>query len=259
MNWRINQFLSVLVRLSLSLFLSFSLSLYFSMESDYLELSQFPYNSHQPPYNSYPSPLGTFLTFGIRDVDFETSECDRRELWKEIQQMVNKVLEDVKDVSKKVKAWAESKKAMEEELSRLQVDLENMTEEELQSLDLMELEEQIKFQESTAVVASQDVYFWVKVDDDIHVHATLEVQSKEPKKKVMLIFQEPILDAPMEASIQESMIQELAIQVSVIQESKMQVPTILVVLESNEDLRIQEHSKVQRTNETLKIEKPLKA
>ena len=229
------------------------------MESDYLELSQFPYNSHQPPYNSYPSPLGTFLTFGIRDVDFETSECDRRELWKEIQQMVNKVLEDVKDVSKKVKAWAESKKAMKEELSRLQVDLENMTEEELQSLDLMELEEQIKFQESTAVVASQDVYFCVKVDDDIHVHATLEVQSKEPKKKVMLIFQEPILDAPMEASIQESMIQELAIQVSVIQESKMQVPTILVVLESNEDLRIQEHSKVQRTNETLKIENPLKA
>ena len=173
--------------------------------------------------------------------------------------MVNKVLEDVKDVSEKVKAWAESKKAMKEELSRLQVDLENMTEEELQSLDLMELEEQIKFQESTAVVASRDVDFCVKVDNDIHVHAALEVQSKEPEKKVMLIFQEPILDAPMEASIQESMIQELAIQVSVIQESKMQVPTILVVLESNEDLRIQEHSKVQRTNETLKIEKPLKA
>ena len=48
----------------------------------------------------------------------------------------------------------------------------------------------------------------------------------------------------MEASIQESMIQELAIQVSVIQESKMQAPTILMVLESNEVLRIQEHSKV---------------
>ena len=44
-----------------------------------------------------------------------------------------------------------------------------------------------------------------------------------------------------------------------IQESKMQEPTILIVLESNEVLRIQEHSKVQRTNETLKIEEPLKA
>ena len=32
-----------------------------------------------------------------------------------------------------------------------------------------------------------------------------------------------------------------------------------MVLESNEVLRIQEHSKVQRTTETLKIEKPLKA
>ena len=148
---------------------------------------------------------------------------------------------------------------MKEELSRLQKDLKNMREEELQSLDSMELEEQIKFQETTAVVASRDVDFCVKVDDDIHVYATLEVQSKELTKKVMIIFQEPILDAPMEASIQESMIQELAIQVLVIQESKMQAPTILMVLESNEVLRIQEHSKVQRTNETLKIEEPLKA
>ena len=99
---------------------------------------------------------------------------------------------------------AKSNKAMNEELSRLQEGLENMTENELQSLDSMELEEQIKFQESTAVVASQDVDFGVKVDDDIHEHAALEVQSKEPTKKVMMIFQEPILDAPMEASIQES-------------------------------------------------------
>ena len=117
---------------------------------------------------------------------------------------------------------------MKEELSRLQEDLENMTEEELQSLDSMELKEQIKFQESTAVVASRNVDFCVKVDDDIHKDATLEVQFKEPTKKVM--------------------IQELAIQVSVIQESKMQAPTILMVLESNEVLRIQEHSKVQRNN-----------
>ena len=134
-----------------------------------------------------------------------------------------------------------------------------MTKEDLQSLDSMEFKEQIKFQESTAVVASWDVDFCVKVDDDIHVHTALEVQSKEPTKKVMMIFQEPILNAPMEASFENSIIQELAIQVLVIQESKIQVPTILMVLESNEVLRIQEHSKVQRTNETLKIKEPLKA
>ena len=82
--------------------------------------------------------------------------------------MVNKVLEDVKDVSKKVKALAESKNAMKEELLRLQEDLKNMTEEELQSLHSMELKEQIQFQESTVVVASRNVDFCVKVDDDIH-------------------------------------------------------------------------------------------
>jgi len=34
------------------------------MEGEYLELSQFSYNSHQFPYNFYPSPLGItrFLT-----------------------------------------------------------------------------------------------------------------------------------------------------------------------------------------------------
>ena len=69
-----------------------------------------------------------------------------------------------------------------------------MTEEELQSLDSMKLEEQIKFQESTAVVASCDVDFFVKVDDDIHEYAALEIQLKEPTKKVMMIFQEPIVD-----------------------------------------------------------------
>ena len=40
--------LSALVHLSLSLNLSFS------MEGDYFELSQFPYNSRQFLYNSYP-------------------------------------------------------------------------------------------------------------------------------------------------------------------------------------------------------------
>ena len=135
-----------------------------------------------------------------------------------------------------------------------------MMKEELQySLDSMKFEEKIKFQESTVVVASWDVDFCVKVDNDIHVHAALEVQSKEPTKKVMMIFQEPIIDALMEASIQESIIQELEIQILVIQESKMQAPTILMVLESNEVLRIKEYSKVQRTNESLKIEEPPKA
>ena len=62
-----------------------------------------------------------------------------------------------------------------------------MTEEELHSLDSMELEKQINFQESTVVVASRDVDFCVKMDDDIHVHAGLEIQSKEPTKKVMMI------------------------------------------------------------------------
>ena len=40
------------------------------MEGNYLELSQFPYNSHQSLYNSHPIPLGTtrFLTFmGLAD------------------------------------------------------------------------------------------------------------------------------------------------------------------------------------------------
>ena len=77
-------------------------------------------------------------------------------------------------ILKKVKALTESNKTMNEELSRLQEGLENMVEEELQSLDSMEVEKQIKFQESTAVVTSQDVDFCVKVDDVIHVHVALE-------------------------------------------------------------------------------------
>ena len=64
---------------------------------------------------------------------------------------------------------------MNEELSRMQEVLENMMENELEFLDSMELEEQIEFQESTAIVASWDVNFYVKVDNDIHVHAALKV------------------------------------------------------------------------------------
>ena len=75
--------------------------------------------------------------------------------------MVNEVLEKVralteshKAISNKFKTLAKSNKAMNEDLSRLQKDLENMAKEDLQSLDSMEFKEQIKFQESTAVVAS---------------------------------------------------------------------------------------------------------
>ena len=89
--------------------------------------------------------------------------------------MVNKVSQDVKTlyeshnaILEKVKALVKSNKPMNEELSRLQEGFENMMEGELQSLNSMKLEEQIKFQES-------DVDFCVKVDNDIHVHAALEV------------------------------------------------------------------------------------
>ena len=107
------------------------------MEGDYLELSQIPYNPHLFPYNSHQSPLGTtgFLTSGIRAVDPKTSNCDQRKLLKKIQGMLNKVLEEAKDISKKMKALAESNMAMKEELSRVQEHLENMSEEEFQFLE----------------------------------------------------------------------------------------------------------------------------
>ena len=84
-------------------------------------------------------------------------ECDRRELWKELRQMVNKVSEDVKalyeshnGVLEKVKALVESNMTMKEELLRVQEDLENMSREELQSLASMETEGQMKPQEPAA-------------------------------------------------------------------------------------------------------------
>ena len=49
--------------------------------------------------------------------------------------MLNKTLEKVKDISKMMKALAKSNMAMKEELSRVQEDLENMSEEELQLLE----------------------------------------------------------------------------------------------------------------------------
>ncbi|KAK9987089.1 hypothetical protein SO802_032040 [Lithocarpus litseifolius] len=125
----------------------------------------------------YPPTRCLKLVFSCvdRTVDLKTSNCDQRKLLNEILQILNKALEDVKDILEKVKALAKSKKAIKEELSRFQEDLENMTKEELQSLDSMELEEQIKFQESIAVVGSWDVDFCIKVDDDIHEDVALEV------------------------------------------------------------------------------------
>ena len=78
-----------------------------------------------------------------------------------------------------------------------------MTEEELQSLDLMELKEQIKFQESTIVVASQDIDFCVKMDDNIHVHTALEVQSKELKKKKVIMIQESTMQKAVVVGVDE--------------------------------------------------------
>ena len=49
--------------------------------------------------------------------------------------MLNKTLEEVKDTSKMMKDLVESNMAMKEELSRVQEDLKNMSEEELQLLE----------------------------------------------------------------------------------------------------------------------------
>ncbi|KAL0005079.1 hypothetical protein SO802_012640 [Lithocarpus litseifolius] len=98
-----------------------------------------------------------FLTFDIRAVDLDTGKYDQQEILK----MVNEVLKNFKAlyeshnaILEKVKALNESNMAMKKELSRLQEGLKNITEKELQSLDLMKLEEEIKFQESTTVIAS---------------------------------------------------------------------------------------------------------
>ena len=114
-------------------------------------------------------------------------EYDQQEILKDLQQMVN-------EISEKIKTLAESKKTMKEELSILQEDLENITEDDLQYLNSKKLKEQIKFQESTTAVASWDVDFCVKVDDDIHVHAAYEFRSKEPTKKVMMIQESTMLE-----------------------------------------------------------------
>ena len=52
------------------------------MEGDYLELSQFSYNSHQFSYNSNPSPLGTTgsLTIDIRAINSPIVFADRHNI-----------------------------------------------------------------------------------------------------------------------------------------------------------------------------------
>ena len=127
------------------------------MEGDYLELSQIPYNPYLFPYNSHQSLLGTtgFLTSGIRAVDPKTSNCDQRKLLKKIQGMLNKALEEAEGISKKMKALAESNMAMKEELSRMQEDLENMSEVEFQLLE--GTSEKFQVVESTkTVLVSED-------------------------------------------------------------------------------------------------------
>ena len=149
------------------------------MEGDYLELNQFLYNF----YSSLLRTIG-FLTSGIRAVDLETNECDRREFWKELRQMVNKVSEDVKAlyeshnaILEKVKALAESRKAMKEELLKLQEDPENLSEEELQRLEgtseklqiLESTKHAFDFESNSEYVANQH---HAKVDEVVVVDAT---------------------------------------------------------------------------------------
>jgi len=47
---------------------------------------------------------------------------------------------------------------------------QHISKEKLQSLELMELKEKIKFQEPTSTFTNRDANFYVKVDDDVHVH-----------------------------------------------------------------------------------------
>ena len=61
--------------------------------------------------------------------------------------MLNSALEEVKDISKKMKVLAESNMAMKEELSRVQEDVENMFEEEIQLLE--GTRDKFKLREST--------------------------------------------------------------------------------------------------------------
>ena len=86
------------------------------------------YYSHLPflLFHNLYSYSSRFLSFGIRAINLKMEKyCDRREILKELQQMVN-------EVSKKVKA-------MKEEVSTLQKNVENIFKEELQRLDSMEL------------------------------------------------------------------------------------------------------------------------
>ena len=81
----------------------------------------------------------------------------------EVSEMVKALTESHKAVSKKFKALVESNKATNEELSRLQEVLENMTKEELQSLDSTDQESTIH--EHVAVGVEQEHTIGVNTSD----------------------------------------------------------------------------------------------
>ena len=81
----------------------------------------------------------------------------------EVSEKVKALTESHKVVSKKVKVLAGSNKAMNKELSRLQEVLENMTEEELQSLDSTDQESTIH--EPVAIGVEQEHTVGVNTSD----------------------------------------------------------------------------------------------
>ena len=81
----------------------------------------------------------------------------------EVSEMIKALTESHKAVSKKFKALVESNKATNEELSRLQEVLENMTKEELQSLDSTDQESTIH--EHVAVGVEQEHTIGVNTSD----------------------------------------------------------------------------------------------
>ena len=89
------------------------------------------------------------LTSGIKYVNVKMGDYDLREILKELRQMMN-------EVSKKVKVFSESHKAVKE-LSKLKEDTKASTEKkELSSLESMETEVQTKPQEPVAIGMEQE-------------------------------------------------------------------------------------------------------
>ena len=90
-----------------------------------------------------------FLTSGIKYVNVKMGDYDLREILKELRQMMN-------EVSKKVKVFSKSHKAVKE-LSKLKQDTKASTEKkELSSLESMETEVQTKPQKPVAIGMEQE-------------------------------------------------------------------------------------------------------